>query len=71
MITTRMVLMELELQGGRMRDSSGLLRSQWESIVCPEESRCFLLWGVPGGKEERDGEEAEMFSSVFRYIFAP
>lgn len=70
-ITARMVLMELVLWGERMRDGSGPLRSQWESIVCPEESRCFLLWGVPGGKQERDGEEAEMFSSVFHYIFAP
>lgn len=30
-----------------------------------------LPWGVPGGGEERDEEEAKMFSSAFRYIFAP
>lgn len=70
--------MEPELQGGRTRDSPGLLCGRSghhmpSGTARPhraEEGRCFLPWGIPGGGRW-GGEEAEMFSSAFRYIFAP
>lgn len=72
-----MALVELELRGGRMQDSPELLHGQWEyhtpsgTAWLRRRETEFLPWGVPGGREERDGEEVEMFSSAFRYIFSP
>lgn len=69
------VLMELQLQGGRTLASPGTVGAPRALQRCTATVHpggpVFGAVGCPGSWAGEGWEEAEMFSSAFRYIFAP
>lgn len=67
--------MELQLQGGRTQGSPGTVGAlhalQRRTAAVHPGGLVFGAVGCPGSWAGEGWEEAEMFSSAFRYIFAP